>query len=504
MRGRARSRPGVFRVVIVLVLILAGAGVLHAEDDDGSSKTKSFRIFGQTSTYFEDNESDVDTADDDYTKFKQLLSFNVQWSHFTLGIQAEYLNYSDRELADPLDLDRLHDSFEARKYFLEYSTDRLTARLGTFFASFGRGMTLYVQKNESLGLDEPIHGAMATLRLEHFDITALGGDVTEPILQNQYGKTFSDTVRGARILARLPADFYLGASWVDSSLARFYPQGTDDVELWSIEGGGASIGGLLDLHAEWAEIEKEEALRTKNGWGRYVSATGYFGAVSLLLEYKDYWNFEYRYNSPPNAGSAIESYSHDDVRGPRLLLTADIDAWGAILTGSYGEFNTHERETSPGGREGDHQQEWYLRLEETVGPVYLEAGHFNRRWTDRDIEQIHSSVDLHLSFRQRHEIITGYDKRSEAASYFSIATSRTYLAYALSPFGTVSLRYAWEDRSHVGTENFWAGEIEYLPTASMVVNLFVGEDPGGMVCAGGQCREEPRFKGYRMSFTWRF
>ena len=230
------------------MMLLAGVGTLHGEDAAASPKEKSFRIFGQTSTYFEENESEDDSADDDYTKFKQLVSFNVQWSRFTLGIQAEYLHYSDRELADPLDLDRLHDSFEARKYFLEYSTDRMTARLGTFFASFGRGLTLYVQKNESLGLDEPIHGAMATLRLKHFDITALGGDVTEPILQNQYDKTFSDSLRGARILARLPADFYLGASWVDFKEGRIVFLDTPGHEAFTeMRARGANVTDIAVL-----------------------------------------------------------------------------------------------------------------------------------------------------------------------------------------------------------------------------------------------------------------
>lgn len=486
-------------LVVWMLLILLPAGLIRAEETGGERK---FQIFGQSSTYWED--TDGENSEEDYTKFKQLLAFNLRWSKFTLGVQAEYLDYSDRELANPLDLDRLHDNFEARKYFLDYSSDLLSARLGTFFASFGRGMTLYVQKNESLGLDEPIHGAMGTLRLKHFDITALGGDVTEPILQNQYDRTFSDSVRGGRILARLPRDLYLGASWVDSSLARFYPKGNDDVHLWSIEGGGASIAGFLDLHAEWAEIDRDGAYGSKTGWGKYVSATGYFGPLSLLLEYKDYWNFEYRYNLPPSAGSEVESYTHDDVRGPRLLMTADVASLGAILTGSYAEFDSHERETSAGGRDGDHQTEWYLRLEESLGPVYLETGHFKRRWTDRKIRQEHTNADLHLTVGQRNELIAGYDKRIEAASYFSLATSRSYLAWALSPHGTLSLRYAWEDRSQVGTENFWAAELEYLPTAALVLNVFFGEDPGGLVCAGGQCREEPRFKGLRTSLTWRF
>ena len=36
------------------------------------------------------------------------------------------------------------------------------------------------------------------------------------------------------------------------------------------------------------------------------------------------------------------------------------------------------------------------------------------------------------------------------------------------------------------------------------LNPVGGGDPGGLVCAGGQCRQEPRFEGFKANFTWRF
>jgi len=491
-------RPSRPFLVAAAALILAGS----ASAQDGDQKpVKSYRIFGQLTSYFELNQAD---EDDDYTKFKQLVSFNVEWKRITVGGQLEYLYFSDPELVDPLDLDRLREGFELRKFYFDYQSDHFSGRLGTFFSSFGRGLTLFVQKNDVLGFDEPIHGATARLNLKHLDITVLGGEVTEPLLQSQTGREFDDTVMGAHVLVRLPLDLYIGGSAVRSELERFFPEGTDDVEIWSIEAGGSSLGGFLDIAAEVAEIDKTEGNREKNGFGRYYSAAAYIGPITLLGEYKDYYNFAYRYNQPPNAGSSDEAYEHNDVKGPRLLVSGDFFSIGTLLNASYGSFNTHKTPTSPGMENGDAHIEWYAGIEQTIGRVYFEANYFNRDWTDREIEETHTKGDFHLRVGRAGEIILAYDQRLEESKYFKIDTTRNTLAYTLAPWGTVSLRYSWEDRSGFDRDEFWGVEIQYLPKPSLVITVFGGGDPGGLVCAGGQCRQEPRFEGYKANVTWRF
>lgn len=491
------------RMKRLLALCLVLPAALAAADDGAQKKEPTFRLFGQTTSYFEFNQAE-DADDDDYTKIKQAVRLNIAWDRWTAGAQVEYLDYSDEELADRLDLDRQRDTLELRRYFIDYKSDHFSSRLGTFFSSFGRGMTLYVQKNEALAFDEPIHGGTATVTFDHLELTVLGGEVTEPVLQSQYDRSFKDNVWGGRILGRLPGDFYVGGSFVRSELDRFFPEGTDDVEVWSVEGGGTEVGGLFDVHAEWAEIERTEAAGIKNGHGGYASVSTYVGPFTILGEYKNYWNFQYRYNSPPNAGRAIESYSHNDVKGPRLMVSMDLASIGAILTGSYGWFNSQQKAGSLGGPEGDRHNEWYVELQEMTGPIYMESSYFNRNWSDRKIREEHIISDWHFSVGSRSEILAGYDKRLEKSQYFSLATHRSFVGYSLSPHGSVTLRYAWEERSGFDTEGFWGGSLDYLPSPNITLSVFGGSDPGGLVCSGGQCRIEPRFKGYKATFSWRF
>lgn len=487
--------------LLVLSLVLPAA--LAVADDEAADEEPKFRLFGQSTTYVEFNQAE-DSNDEDYTKVKQAVRLNIEWNRWTAGAQVEYLEYSDKELADRLDLDRQRDTLELRRYFIDYKSDHFSSRLGTFFSSFGRGMTLYVQKNEALAFDEPIHGGTMTVNFDRFEFTALGGEVTEPVLQNQYDRTFKDNVWGGRLLGRLPGDLYLGGSFVRADLDRFFPEGTDEIEVWSVEGGGTEVGGLFDVHAEWAEIERREAAGVKHGHGGYASVSTYAGPFTILAEYKDYWNFQYRYNSPPNAGRAIENYSHQDIKGPRLLVSVDLASIGAILSGSYGWFNSQQKPGSLGGTEGDRQNEWYVELQEMTGPIYMESSYFNRKYADRGIRQEHIISDWHFSVGDRSEILAGYDKRLEKSQYFSLATHRSFAGYSLSPYGVLTLRYAWEERSGFDTESFWGGSLEYLPSPKITLSLFGGSDPGGLVCSGGQCRIEPRFKGYKATLSWRF
>jgi len=146
-------------------------------------------------------------------------------------------------------------------------------------------------------------------------------------------------------------------------------------------GGGRSRRGLPTPMPKWSETRQTEPCT--EGGPRYRPSRSTMGPVTVLGEYKDYWNFEYRYNNPPTAGSTLEQYTHADVKGPRLMVTGDILKTGTRLYGSYGDFNTHRDEDSLGGTEGDRALEWYAGVEETAGSVYLEASYFSRDWKDR-------------------------------------------------------------------------------------------------------------------------
>ena len=307
------SRLGWVLTVVAACLALAlpcsaqeGEVSTSVESGEAPAKEKEkISLSGTLFTLFEDNRTrELDGEENaDYQKYKGLLSFNLGWKKLSAGVQLEYLHYSDPELAIPGDLDRLRDGFDLRKYWLDYVTDQFKGRLGTFFTSFGYGMTLYVQKNEVVGLDEPIHGVDLSGEIGPFELEVLGGNVTDPLLEDAFNRQFEDTIWGARALVNLPQETYLAASYVEAELESPFPSDEKDrADVWSIGAGGYSLGGAVDIHGEWAEIEKVERSRIEEGYGGYLSVDATVGLVTVLAEYKDYWNFDYRYNTPPTAG----------------------------------------------------------------------------------------------------------------------------------------------------------------------------------------------------------
>jgi hypothetical protein len=494
------------RLGIAALLFLAAAAPAWAQDEGtGKAEERSYRLFGTWNVTYEDNQTNED-EDEAYQKLKSLLNLNLVWWRMSAGVQLEYLDYSDPELVDPGDLDRLREGFELRKYWVEYLSDPFDARLGTFFSSFGHGLTLYVQKNDVVGFDEPIHGGTATLSIGRLELTALGGEVSEPLLSDRFGREFEDTIWGSSVRFQLPAELYVGGSIVGAELQSTFPdQPDDEVDAWAVEAGGIELGGMLDVHGEYSEIEQTERGRLTEGYGGYLALSSTLGPVTLLGEYKDYWNFGYRYSNPPTAGSNLEPYDHADVKGPRLMVSGDILATGTRLYASIGDFDSHRKEDSLGGTDGDRQFEWYAGVEETAGPLYLEASYFNRDWKDRGITEEHVITDVHLAILGgRGDLSGGYDTRTEDFGFASSDLDRSYLGFSLSPYGSVTARFAREERSGAGSEDFWGGEIEFFPIRAITLGLFIGGDPGGLVCSGGQCRIEPPFEGLRARFAWRF
>jgi hypothetical protein len=496
------------RRLTVAAALLALAAPLAAQDAAPESPQQELRFFGTSDTLFELNqttEGEPGPNAGEYQKLRELLSLNLAWSAFTVGVQGQGLYYSDRERVDPSDFDRVYDDLTLRKYFLQYVKEKVSFRLGTFYTSLGRGLTLYVQKNDQLGFDEPVNGGTGTVSLGPVEVTALGGRVSDPLLEARHGHHVEDYVYAGHALVELPRELYLGGSYVNAELDGGNPTyGDDEVKTWAVEGGGYGIAGFLDAHAEWAEVDKVEQGRSKQGYGGYLSLSSTFGPITLLGEVKDYWAFAYRYNNPPTAGQNEEAYEHNDVKGGRLKVGADIAATGTLLWASYGDFNTHKRPESLGGEGGDAQSEWYLGVQETYRRLYLEASYFDRDSPDRGFQEQHTLADLHLRVADSGDAAVGFDGRTEKTDYYRLARNRSHLTFSWASLGSVGVRYSWTDRSSYPSEQFWGGELQYFPIQSITLSLFYGDDPGGLVCSGGQCREEPPFEGLRAQVEWRF
>ena len=99
--------------VAVLLLAVVAAPAWAQDSDQSGSNERSYRLFGTWNVTWEDNQTNED-EDADYQKLKSLFNLNLVWWRLTAGVQLEFLDWSDQELVDPGDLDRLREGFELR------------------------------------------------------------------------------------------------------------------------------------------------------------------------------------------------------------------------------------------------------------------------------------------------------------------------------------------------------------------------------------------------------
>ena len=97
-------------LVAALLLAIAAVPVWAQEEGAGEPEERSYRLFGTWNLSYEDNQTNED-EDEAYQKLKSLLNLNLVWWRMSAGVQLEYLDWSDPELVDPGDLDRLREGF---------------------------------------------------------------------------------------------------------------------------------------------------------------------------------------------------------------------------------------------------------------------------------------------------------------------------------------------------------------------------------------------------------
>ncbi len=507
-------RPSRRGLVVAAILVLAGSA--SAQDND-PAPAKTYRIFGQLTTLFERNLTGPEPTQPDrlqYTKFKQLASFNIEWKKISIGVQAEYLEWSVlEENRDRFDFDRLREGLELRRYFIDY-------QIGSVLRPARHHLRLFRPRPDTLCSEErgpPVRRAHPR-RLRQTQPQTLRhlGSLGQGLRAGPTG-AIRTRVRGRGHGRPDPRQASVG------SLPRRL-RGAGRARTALSSHGRRSPGhqrhrrGLVRRGRRQRDRRRfsispprsprstrPKASRVKEGYGRYFSAAAYIGPVSILGEYKDYYNFAYRYNLPPNAGRADEAYEHNDVKGPRLLVSADLFSTGTLLHASYASFNTHKEPTSPGGTAGDGQNEWYAGIEQTIGRVYFTGSYFDRDWVDREIDEKHTLADLHVTGRTiAARSSSGWTNASKSPST-SAWTPPAAFSPTPSPPGA-PFPCATPGKSAADSTGKISGASRSSTSRNRASSspFSAAATRAGSSAPAASAAQEPRFEGFKANFTWRF
>jgi thiol-disulfide isomerase/thioredoxin len=411
------------------------------------------------------------------------------------------------------------------KRYAQYSTKAIRARAGDFYASLGRGLVFSLVKVfEEEGLDfvvdTTVDGGQVALASGRLSGEVFGGCIDRP-----EDRSIRDKVLGGSV------------GWTISRFGTVRVQGSSaDLEPGSEFGNRrADLGSVsLDLPALWgvAEIYGELSLIRRrvydveapvDGHGLYLGSKLRSGNFSLLLEVKDYREFNFEYGRPPLLESEeleilADQFDLDrtDISGYSARLDYYAPASEVLLYAKYlrvddnpedhPRFGSYEREIGHvlAGFEKKFPRGGYLhglagwRREDATSVAFLST----------DGRTFHDQLNVNWPLGGRWSLEADWKHKAFDGDGYDYHEIRSGLSLHRSPRWMLSALYERTTDPAVvfaaGRRDFWAGQLEIRLAGGHSFRLFAGSTKGSMKCAGGVCRLFPPFEGVRLEAFLRF
>jgi hypothetical protein len=371
-------------------------------------------------------------------------------------------------------------------------------------------------------LDRDIDGVLGSVAWRAVDGQAFVG---RPRNDVTYAR--DDLLSGADCGVRAMRGLRLGAGYVrqDADPADFAGAQANNRELTAGSPVEELFGGNLHWSRGAVEAVFEGARRlvwgerdSKAGWIGVHDRDGeaYYGAFTfgvpgytLLLEGKDYRNFNAPYSTLPPANSAGTPVNNGlDERGIGAMLTMSptVD-WLCQAAASYaaGDDDPGERTSA----EGSVRRDWAGGGNLKLGGEWTEEiellSHAYRRYYGPTVDAVYyltptSSLSLH----GRAQAWINEVRNGRRDTYNEFGGD---LSFALDPSRAATLSVTKASRSIDEFDNHdtWITlELACMFGYDHDLKLKIGDERGGITCSGGVCRYEPPFSGVRLEFNSRF
>jgi len=463
--------------------------------------------------------------------------------------------------------DRFDAYLNIEKFRATYEDDWGLITAGDFYAAFGRGIVLNLNRNVDIDLDTSIQGAKAFLRPGAWDIQIVAGQVNrQQVFQdnpNSNGLGISGDLRhavGGVSVARYglgPANLSahgavynftrvpgfkgafeeIGFSGPDKQTPVDAIVGGATAELVGVGGVDWFIEGDLFHYGEEQPADLGEAAPPL-GHAVYASAAFYPGPLVFLVEAKRYYQAE-----RINAVTANELY--EIAIAPTLEYERSItedssaglnssDVWGGRLQVDWGAI---PGELAPSLAIGVFRDDdvasavHFNEVPETIihplatiewikGDLGLIAN-VGHRWDIRDGTEAGSDRHLHgdvsFNFPIGHELLGYISGQSEwyrwgvnpfqQTDYVETETGWT-LAWGskmgLTWYMDHTTNPIVDTTGNLAEPLYGALEFQVKPNSGLTLKALYGAQKSGIRCSGGQCRTLPGFSGVRFSMVGTF
>ena len=512
----------------------------------------------------------------DYIEVVDRLDITGGNSHLTLSLRGDAVAlFGNRYI---LDGELLHERplytdiggpfddalFQLEKMSVVARSQRGAVTLGDFYASYGRGIAVNLNKNTDIDIDTSMRGVSGVLHVGSLDATAFTG-VTNPQQVALENPNVGLHLGRQHAVSGVRADFFglgplnVGAHGVVYQFARdvdpthnlllSYDRPVDALV------GGATVEALGIGGVDWF-VEGDvfdyaaEDLAAKSGYEVYLSASAYpgwgngpsSGRSTLQFEAKRQKNTEvinafagadnYEFASGPtleyerviteDSAAAVNS---NDLTGGRLRWDVMLGRGGDTLTPYVSQAVFYDADLG-----GLHFNVTPETITHTVAGVTWVRGEahlllnggfrLDVRAPDGDIDygadrMMH--VDASLTLPVAGEVFV---EIAPAAQQFHWGSNAQQQSDYLDFSGTIALKVGapWalifytdyssnplvRSTGNLAEDVYGAVEVQWKPSTAVTLKAFYGAYRAGIRCAGGQCRSLPGFDGARVSATATF
>lgn len=509
------------KMTISLVMLLAVASItVQASFAEDMIFTGTFE-----STYWNNDPDDwkpgMDIYEGPYSSFENQLMLHLGWKNWYAEARLRNMKYKDGIHYDYRSREYESD-IELFKYKLGYQHSNFEVLAGDFYQYLGRGMVLYVQEDKDLNLDRTIQGGQVQVNINRFKAQVFGGKIRwynfldDTASMTYVERKISDEVFGAGLYYKVYKEITLGANYVTGTLYAYRRNQLmdEDFQTGSINLEAMNLfDGKIDFYGEYARLSWDSdapfGAETEEGTAIYGSLTAYLNDFTVLVEYKDYDYWNYRYGRPPTADREDEMSELDDTKGPRIKVDYFIPSTSTLLYVSASQFNNQGHPDYLGNVTRNKNDHYYLGVEQNWCDLHVHMTYGIKEYANKDEKHRRATSDIVYSFLTRHSLNLYYEYKFTGVPGTDKIEHKSYLTYSFSPWFAITGHYNQHTFKTIrsgsqNTDSWWAGELTVTPIDALSINLLYGGLPTGLICSGGQCRILPEFEGVQASLTYRF
>ncbi len=425
------------------------------------------------------------------------------------------IDYRKKGFSISTTIEQYHTTFDGRSYFdlsqvaLGYKKKKWDVKVGNIYETLGRGLLLRSFEIQGALLEDigfrsrnyfhrDMLGASVKYKIKKATFQILRADILNNVLPPTFDREGRRTDLATAASAKVK---YLKGQEAGLIFMRRDQDGGNSQNYISGLLNGTVSG--LDYYAEYAtDLDNDD-------FAFYTGLTGYAGAFSFTVEYKNYKNFVLGagINEPP-AGVKQQTYRvlnrSIHVSNPINEEGYQLDLFYNFNDGTIINFNHSLAVNTFGGQSFSFRQ-FFLELQSSIGENIEYKGFVDFSQDPFKGEQNRISVGLYsdIALSQNFKFIPEVEYQTFERSSSSVYNFNMLLGLNIKKKYFISVLGELTDdpfRINEGQSNrlYLGSTIRYKPSYKNTFQLFLGERRGGPQCSAGVCYEILDFKGVEL------